>query len=637
MAPLSAHALAFVLVVALARLEASTAAAAVATTAQERSFVISGDQFLKDGQPFRVISGSFHYFRVHPSEWADRLQAMRACGLNAVQTYVAWNVHNPARGTFEWSGFANLTGFFELAQAAGLLVVLRPGPYICAEWDFGGFPSWILAEEPAMRVRTADPRFLQFVSEWMQELLTVVAPYTYAAGGPVIMAQVENEYGSYGSDKEYLASLRDLYRSTLGPDIVLHSTDGYLVRMFEGSQLEGVFPTVDFGPGVDPAYAFSVQRQFTTGPLYNSEFYTGWLTHWGEPSMASTNTSVVAGALDQILALNASVNMYMFVGSTNFGFWNGANAENDADDYAPVVTSYDYDAPIAEGGALRDKYFAIQQVISKYLTAEERLALPPVPARSSVAPINVSVELKLAPFWEQLPTLAAWTTQSQTPLTLEELGQSFGFVLYRTQVAPPDATLTLQDVRDRAYVYLDQELVGVIQRSDAQGPSLSLSLSSQLTQLDVLVESQGRVNFGPWIDGFAGVTRGMRLGNQFVSNFSMLSLPLASVQSLQLQGLGTSCSSTGACFAAGSFDVPQGAAGAPLWLVPDGWTKGVAFVNGFNIGRYWQSRGPQYALYISPAILLPTDNDLVLLELEAVPSSLPCVVITTQGGPGRRA
>ncbi|NXR79253.1 BGAL galactosidase, partial [Pycnonotus jocosus] len=342
----------------------------------ERSFEIDYDSncFVKDGKPFRYISGSIHYSRVPSYYWKDRLLKMKMAGLDAIQTYVPWNYHEPRMGTYDFFGGRDLEYFLQLANDTGLLVILRAGPYICAEWDMGGLPAWLL-EKKSIVLRSSDSDYLEAVERWMGVLLPKMRPYLYQNGGPIIMVQVENEYGSYfACDYNYLRFLLKLFRQHLGDEVVLFTTDGASQFHLKCGALQGLYATVDFAPGGNVTAAFLAQRSSEPkGPLVNSEFYTGWLDHWGHRhSVVPAET--IAKTLNEILARGANVNLYMFIGGTNFAYWNGANMP-----YMPQPTSYDYDAPLSEAGDLTEKYFVLRKVIGMYKQLPEGLIPPTTP------------------------------------------------------------------------------------------------------------------------------------------------------------------------------------------------------------------------------------------------------------------
>ncbi|KAK0140822.1 Beta-galactosidase [Merluccius polli] len=333
----------------------------------DRSFSIDykSNSFLKDGRPFQYISGSIHYSRIPRVYWRDRLLKMYMAGLNAVQVYVPWNYHETVQGEPIFTGDRDLGHFLDLANQTGLLVILRPGPYICAEWEMGGLPAWLL-EKPNILLRSSDPDYMQAVSNWLAVLLPTVKPWLYTSMGNIISVQVENEYGSYHAcDYNYIRQLQTLFRYFLGGDVVLFTTDGNTDKEMSCGSLQGLYATIDFGTDTDITTAFKRQRRFEPhGPLVNSEFYTGWLDHWGE-GHAQVDQWNVSRMLGEMLALGANVNMYMFEGGTNFGYWNGADHDTR---YRSVVTSYDYDAPLTEAGDPTEKLLLIRDVIQQVLS-----------------------------------------------------------------------------------------------------------------------------------------------------------------------------------------------------------------------------------------------------------------------------
>jgi len=447
-----------------------------------------------------------------------------------------------------------------------------------------------------------------------------------------ILIQIENEYGSYGSDKKYLAALVQKWRQHLGPDVIIHSTDGPTELMLSGTALPefGVYQTVDFGPGSDPVQQFAVQRTYQpTAPLMNSEYYTGWLTHWGDSSMAHTDDVTVAKWLDLILSTgNASVNMYMFVGGTNWAFMNGANADS-AFSLAASVTSYDYDSPISENGDLTSKYYAVQKVIAHHTGLPLPQGITTVPSRrSSYGPVKMDGYARL---FDVLDEIAVQTISSPTTLTFEQLGQAFGFVLYRTHLPSKVASLQIQDVHDRALVFVDETYVGVLQRNSSMPDTLSITAATGDAQLDVLVENLGRINYGRFLhDAAAGITEGILCDYQFLSNYTIFGLPLTSVRRSSLSAWqAPSIPCTGLSFFVGNLSIT----GTPTdtYVTVAGWTKGVVFINGVNIGRYWEPMGPQHWLYVPAPILTSGVNDVVLFELEGT-SSLSVVFQDTPAG-----
>ncbi|KFP67424.1 Beta-galactosidase, partial [Cariama cristata] len=458
-----------------------------------RSFEIDYDCdcFVKDGRPFRYISGSIHYSRVPRYYWKDRLLKMKMAGLDAIQTYVPWNYHEPQLGMYDFSGDKDLEYFLQLANDTGLLVILRAGPYICAEWD-------MKKAEKLWNIYTlCITDYLAAVEKWMGVLLPKMRAHLYQNGGPVIMVQVENEYGSYfACDYDYLRSLLKLFRQHLGDEVVLFTTDGASQFHLRCGTLQGLYATVDFAPGGNVTAAFLAQRgSEPTGPLVNSEFYTGWLDHWGHRHSV-VPTQAIAKTLNEILARGANVNLYMFIGGTNFAYWNGANMP-----YMPQPTSYDYDAPLSEAGDLTEKYFALREVIGMYKQLPEG-PIPPTTPKFAYG--NVRLQ-KVGTVVEVLDRLSsAGPVKSTYPLTFVQLKQYFGFVLYRTTLPknctePTQLSSPLNGVHDRAYVSVDGVPQGVLERDK----SLMINITGKAgANLDILVENMGRVNFGRYNNDF---------------------------------------------------------------------------------------------------------------------------------------
>ncbi|CAH2283497.1 beta-galactosidase isoform X2 [Pelobates cultripes] len=600
--------------------------------APARTFAIDYEHncFRKDGMQFRYISGSIHYSRIPRFYWKDRLVKMKMAGLDAIYTYVPWNFHEQKPGVYNFSGDHDIVSFLQLANEIGLLVILRAGPYICAEWDMGGLPAWLLAKKSIV-LRSSDPDYLQAVDSWMGVFLPKIKPLLYQNGGPIITVQVENEFGSYYTcDYNYLRHLLKLFRYYLGNDVVLFTTDGSGLPYVKCGSIQGLYTTVDFGPGTNVTAAFLVQRYSEPkGPLINSEFYTGWLDHWGSPhSVVSTDR--VVNTLTEILAHGANVNMYMFIGGTNFGYWNGANTP-----YAPQPTSYDYDAPLSEAGDLTDKYFAIRDVIKKIYFQYKQIPegpVPPTTPKFAYGEINLE---KVNSVLEALDVLAPYgSIKSAYPLTFDEIKQYFGFVLYRTKLPetysdPALLTTFINGIRDRAYVAVNGVTQGILERDKV----MSINITGiEGSQLDLLVESMGRVNFGRFNNDFKGLLTNVTIKGRTLANWTMypLDIDTAVINGLlsKTSGLNT-CNFTAPTFYKGELIIPSGIPDLPqdTFIKFTGWAKGQIWINGFNLGRYWPARGPQVTLYVPVHILTTQANNITVLELEGSPCDTgKCVV-----------
>ncbi|XP_043240588.1 beta-galactosidase-like [Amphibalanus amphitrite] len=579
--------------------------------------------FTLDGVPFRYVSGTVHYFRVPRAYWSDRLLRLRALGANVLETYVEWNSHEPEPGEYQFTGQQDLVAFLQEAQRQGLLVILRTGPFIDAEREFGGLPYWLLSADPQTPLRTSDPRFLQPLDRWFDVLLPKLKPLLYENGGPIIMLQVENEYGSFHAcDYVYLQHLADRLRQHLGESAVLFTTDGDSQSLLHCGTTPAAYATVDFGSGTDVAAAFGVQRLFeSSGPLVNSEYYPGWLDHWGYPH-STRSTEDVVRTMNEMFDMQANVNVYVAHGGTSFGFSAGSNLGNN---FQACPTSYDYDAPIAENGYLTDKFYAMRNATLSVATWSVPEP-PPQPAVLAYGAVQMTASEGLL---AAVRGLADDPVTSDDPLTFEQLRQAYGFVLYShnvTGVQPDPVLLNVTGLRDRGYVFVDGAQVGILSRGEN---IYQLPVSVQEgSRLQILAENQGRICFGNFLNDIKGIVSPVFLGSGRLSGWEQLSVPLNSTQlgrvERLLAGRATNRLTAAAApaFFTGEFDLPAGVdADSPTdtFLRLDGWRRGVAFVNGFNLGRYWPAQGPQVTLYVPGTLLKAASNRLTLLELEEAP------------------
>lgn len=555
------------------------------------SFSIANGQFLLDGSPFRILSGALHYFRIPRAYWDDRLAKARWMGLNTVETYVAWNLHEPRPGEFRFEGNLDLAEFIRRAAAHGLYVLLRPGPYICSEWEFGGLPAWLLAD-PAMRVRCSHPGYLAAVDRYFAALLLRIAPLQITRGGPVLMLQVENEYGSYGDDKAYLRHLVEQLRAG-GIEVPLFTSDGAGDDMLRAGTLPDLLSTVN---GFTPVKGYrALRRQRTGEPLMTMEFWDGWFDHWGRLRI-TRSVRATARALDRALAAGGSVNLYMWHGGTSFGFMNGANEFFGK--YMADVSSYDYDAPLSEAGDLTPRYHAFRRVIAKYAPVPDG-PVPQDTPKMGLAPVSLT---ERAGLWDSLPA----PVPGPTPLAMEALGQDYGYVLYRHHLTvPARGRLTIAGLRDRAQVFLDGRPLGVLDRNH---PRRALQLDAPAgARLDILVENMGRVNFGPGLMDRKGILDGVLLGSRYLFGWEMFPLPMKDLSGLHFSPANRL---DGPAFYRGRFEVADP---KDTFLFLPGWTKGTAWVNGFHLGRYWKI-GPQQTLYVPAPVLRAGENELVVFE-----------------------
>ncbi|WP_199548116.1 beta-galactosidase family protein [Streptomyces sp. N35] len=574
------------------------------TTSQAAEFRVGDEHFELDGRPVRLLSGALHYFRVHEEQWDHRLGMLRAMGLNCVETYVPWNLHEPSPGTYH--DVEALGRFLDAAARAGLWAIVRPGPYICAEWENGGLPHWVTGPLGA-RARTCDPAYLRLVDRWFEALMPQVVAREIHRGGPVVMVQVENEYGSYGSDATYLRHVTDVLRD-LGVEVPLFTSDGPEDHMLTGGSVPGVLATVNFGSGARTAFE-TLRRHQPAGPLMCMEYWCGWFSHWGGKEAARTPQDAAA-VLREILECGASVNIYMAHGGTNFAGWAGANRSGHLHDgeLQPDVTSYDYDAPIDEQGRPTAKFWAFREILAEY--AQGPLPELPVQPAELGAPVSASLD-SWAPLDDVVSALGGPETVTGAPPAFEDLDIDRGLVRYRFEVPGPRKAypLSVRGLRDRAVVYVDGKRAGVLTEA---APVLETEVPGPAV-VELWVESLGRVNYGPLVGESKGITQGVLHERQYLHGVRAQGLRLDAFD----DGIGAvalrPAGEPGACgLYAGTFEV-AGPGDARIEL--PGWTRGFVWVNGFNLGRYW-SAGPQHELYVPGPVLREGANEVWVLELE---------------------
>jgi len=592
------------------------------------SFEIGAEDFLLDGRPLQVVSGALHYFRVHPDQWADRIDKARRMGLNTIETYVAWNFHAPRPGVFDLDGPRDLGRFLDLVADAGLHAVVRPGPYICAEWDGGGLPAWLFAQ-PGVGVRRAERTYLAAVRDYYAHVLPVVAARQVTAGGPVIAVQVENEYGAYGDDgpeerAAYLRALVDMVRAE-GIDVPLVTCDQADDEHLERGGLPELHRTVTFGSRAAERLELLRKHQ-PTGPLMCMEFWDGWFDSTGLPHHV-TPPEANAHDLETMLAAGASVNLYMFHGGTNFGLTNGAN---DKGIYRPITTSYDYDAPLSEHGTPTAKYHALRDVIARHLPVPDDAP----PAARAAPELQVGLDRRL-PLAGLLPVLGT-ATRHEHPPTHDEIGQWSGFTLYRTLADAEDAVVVVDEVRDRALVSLDGAPVGTFDRTTR---TFAVPLPRRAGVLELLVEDAGRVNYGSRIGEAKGVVGTVRTAARVLTGWSVTPLRFGGMSDGGGELLRPEVRSALAAAPTSGADVPVSGpvllggtfdsdAGADHFVRLDGWTRGLVWVNGVCVGRY-SSAGPTATLYVPGPLVRAQGNDVVVLELHGAAAAR----IRTVAGP----
>jgi beta-galactosidase len=585
---------------AVAALLALTVGGAQATP----RFEIDGAQFRLDGRPFVIRSGEMHYPRIPRAAWRERMRMARAMGLNTVTTYAFWSQHEPEPGQWDFGGQNDLRAFVKTAAEEGLQVVLRPGPYVCAEVDFGGFPAWLL-RTPGLRVRSPDPRYMAASARYFKRLAQEVGDLQSTRGGPILMLQLENEYGSFGRDHDYLRAVQAQLREA-GFDAPLFTSDGGAERLFDGGTLPDVPAVVNFGGGADDAKASieALAQWRPQGPRMAGEYWAGWFDHWGEAHHRQ-GFEEAARTVDWMLARGISFNLYMFHGGTSFGWLAGANYSA-KEPYQPDTTSYDYDAALDEAGRVTPKFLALREVIARH-TAEALPAVPASPKPQALPPFALRPAGALL---ESLGTLSH-AQPARWVRPMEEFGQSYGYVLYRKRLnAAAKGELVIDEVRDQALVLADGRVIGRLDRRRGD-KALAVDLPAG-TQLDILVEAMGRIGFGArLVDEHKGITRAVRLDGEELLDWTVHTLALDGAALSRLPA-STSESQSGPGFWRGTLNVAQP---VDTFLDTRGWGKGQVWVNGHHLGRFW-SIGPQQTLYLPASWLRPGANEVLVFTTE---------------------
>lgn len=569
-----------------------------------RSFSWKGTDFLLDGKPFIIRSGEMHYPRVPRIYWRDRFKKARALGLNTITTYIFWNLHELRQGQFDFSGNLDVVEFVKQAQAEGLYVIVRPGPYICTEWEFGGIPAWLLAERD-MKVRTGDARFLEASKRYMNEVGKRLAPLEIAKGGNIIMAQVENEYGSFGDDKVYMNAIKQ-QMTDAGFSGQLFTSDGSGENLLKGGTLPDVLSVINFGVDQKDNVSY-VQKEFENFakfrqnvPRMVGEYWVGWFDHWGKPHQ-TRKPQPVADGLDWMLKNGISFNLYMFHGGTTFGYMNGANYSKN-EPFQPDTSSYDYDSPLDEAGQPTAKFYAIRDVIKKYFPNE---TFPEAEKAANLIEIP-SFELNET---ASLFSLLDKPKTSAKPLSMEEAGQNYGFILYRKKLANTMSGELKVDLRDYAHVFANENLVGKLDRRLKQN-SLNIN-AAKGTTLDVLVENGGRLNFGKeFIYDRKGIVGDVSLGNETLDHWEIYNLPLDNLRNLKFKR--TAAKPAIPTFYRGSFNLQTV---GDTYLETTTWGKGHVWVNGNHLGRFWKI-GPQQTLFTPANFLKKGKNEVIVLETD---------------------
>lgn len=580
---------------------------------KKSTFEIKNGHFLLNGKPFSIHSGEMHYPRIPQEYWKHRLQMMKAMGLNAVTTYVFWNYHEENPGKWNWSGEKDLKKFIKTAQEVGLYVIIRPGPYVCAEWEFGGYPWW-LQNVKGLKIREDNDQFLAETQKYITQLYNQVKDLQITNGGPVIMVQAENEFGSFvaqrkdiplASHRTYNAKIVKQLKDA-GFSVPMFTSDGSW--LFEGGSVVGALPTANGEDNIENLKKVVNQYNNNQGPYMVAEFYPGWLGHWAE-KFPRIDASTVARQTDKYLKNDVSFNYYMVHGGTNFGFTNGANYDKNHD-IQPDLTSYDYDAPITEAGWRTPKYDSLRAVISKHTKAK----LPEVPAPIKVIDIKDIKLGKLYNFFNYAE--GQQVVKGDKPLSFEELNQGHGYVLYRRHFNQPiSGTLDLKGLRDYATIYINGEKVGELNRYYNQY-TMPIDIPFNST-LEILVENWGRINYGSRInENTKGIISAVKIGDtEITGNWEMTKLPFpdqfaSTIKAKPVEGSKQAQLKDIPVLYQGEFELTET---GDTFIDMQNWGKGVIFVNGRNIGRFWKV-GPQQTLYIPGVWLKKGKNEIIIFD-----------------------
>lgn len=576
------------------------------------TFTAGNKTFLLNGKPFVVKAAELHYPRIPRPYWEHRIKMCRALGMNTICLYVFWNRHEQREGEFNFTGQNDIAAFCRLAQKNGMYVIVRPGPYVCAEWEMGGLPWWLLKKKD-IRLREQDPYFMDRVSKFMAKVGEQLAPLTIQNGGPIIMVQVENEYGSYGEDKAYVSAIRDIVRQSGFDKVTLFQCDW--ASNFTRNGLDDLVWTMNFGTGSDIDSQFSRLRELRPeSPLMCSEFWSGWFDKWGARHETRPASAMVAG-IDEMLSKGISFSLYMTHGGTSFGHWAGANSPG----FAPDVTSYDYDAPINEYGQATPKYYELRRTMEKY--SDKRLPSVPKPAAELISIPRFSLN-EYAPLVFGTDSMCA----ARSPLTFEELDMGWGTVIYSTSLPEINtpSTLAMKDAHDYAMVYVDGRYIGRTDRVRNE-TTVSLPPVSRGSRLDIVVEGMGRINFGRAIKDFKGLTGEVTImanvdGDDVtwkLNDWTMRTLPDSYDHTLRAFTRCNDGASMGlkldsrAGYYRGFFNLKKT---GDTFINMETWGKGLVYVNGHAIGRFW-SIGPQQTLYVPGCWLKKGRNEIVVLDV----------------------
>ena len=565
--------------------------------------------FMLNGEPFKIISGAIHYFRILPSDWYHSLYNLKALGCNTVETYIPWNIHEPSEGNYCFENNLDIVKFVKLAQELDLFVILRPTPYICAEWEFGGLPAWLLKYRN-MKIRTSDKSFIEKVNNYYKHLIPLLTQLEITNGGPVIMMQVENEYGSFGNEKKYLLEIMNLMIK-YGVTVPLFTSDGpWEATQSSGGLVEhGVLSTGNFGSKSKLNFD-DLQKEHKKHnkewPLMCMEFWDGWFNRWNE-AIVRRDAEDLAKDVSELLELG-SINFYMFHGGTNFGFMNGCSARGRMD--LPQITSYDYDAILNEQGNPTDKFYALQKAIKDVVPNVKQFE-PLIKDSMKVENIKLNKKVSLFSVLDKIGT----SVKSNYPITMEDLDSPYGYTLYRTTIENnrSQEKLKVIDASDRINVFLDKKFV-TTQYKDEIGTEILINPTNRTAKVDVLVENLGRVNYGYKLFADSqrkGIRTGVMVDLHFISSWENISLDFNKINDIDFSKEWTENTPS---FYEYTFDCDSV---KDTFIDLSKFGKGCVFINGFNLGRFWNV-GPTLSLYLPKALLKEKNNSIIIFETEFI-------------------
>ena len=563
------------------------------------TFSLGVTEFLLDGDPFQIIGGEMHPARIPEQYWRHRIRMAKAMGCNTISVYIFWNYHEQQENVFDFtSPNHNLGEFFKIVQDEDLWIIVRPGPYVCAEWELGGIPPYLL-RIPDIKFRCMDPGYMAAAERYIAKLASEIKPYLITNGGSVLMLQIENEYGSYGNDRNYMARLKDVWVEN-GIDVPFFTGDGPTTYMLEAGTLPGCAVGLDSGGDLSH---FELAAKMNPGvPVFSSETYPGWLTHWGE-KWARTDTLELLKEMKFLMDNRKSFNLYVIHGGTNFGYTAGANSGGKG--YEPDVTSYDYDAPIDEQGNPTSKYLALRRLLGSYLPKGKKLPSIPDPVPSQEIPA-----VGLTPFtslWDNLPV----PVNSVQPKPFEAYGQDYGFILYTTElIGHKKGKLVVTDLHDYATVFLNGAFIGTLDRKEGVN-SIDLPESkAEKPVLEILTEGMGRINFAQYIIDRKGITERVTLNGMTLMNWKVYNLPMDEKFIYNLRSSNRNPGKKGIYFKGNFVLSTQG----DTYIDMSNFIKGIAWVNSHNLGRYWDI-GPQKRLFCPATYLNQGLNEIIVFDL----------------------